>query len=470
MRSAPPFVRKGLLGALRSVPRGTLHMALRRGPGIGLVSFVCAAALGGFAWPAAGAVIRVPADQPDIQTGLDVASAGDTVLVAAGLYLEHDLDMKSGVRLCSETGNPADVTIDAAGLGRVAAFYLDEGSSIEGCTLTGGVVGANDIFSGRGGGIGIRDCSPVVRRCLITGNEAANGGGGISVLRGEPEIEECVLAGNRGVDGGAIHCNHAAPRIRRCVLHGNHAMVWGGAVCAENWSSPVLTGCTISGNDAWSGGGLWCVAQCHPRLENCLVAFSARGEGIFVYDNPSVPSEVTLTCCDVYGNADGEYGGHMEDPTGQDGNISSDPFFCDAAGGDFSLYAHSPCLPDHNECGILIGALGAGCVSTGASDPTIDGGGAGNATGTMITVPNPFTGETTVAFRIDAPVPVEISIFDCAGRRVRTLLRETSIAAGLHRVRWDGRGDSGHMLPGGVYLCRMTTGDTVTVTRMVRQS
>jgi hypothetical protein len=46
-----------------------------------------------------------------------------------------------------------------------------------------------------------------------------------------------------------------------------------------------------------------------------------------------------------------------------------DPLFCDpvpctsspTSNGDYSLHEHSPALPDGNECGVLIGALGHGC-------------------------------------------------------------------------------------------------------------
>ena len=38
---------------------------------------------------AIGATIRVPADYPDIQTGIDVTAPGDTVLVAPGTYVER---------------------------------------------------------------------------------------------------------------------------------------------------------------------------------------------------------------------------------------------------------------------------------------------------------------------------------------------------------------------------------------------
>ena len=416
------------------------------------VGFVLAALLGSAGYISA-ATVHVPLDEPTIQAGIDAAIAGDTVLVECGTYFEHDILMKAGVCLRSASGQPDCAVIDAMGLGRGVIFYLSEDAAIEGFTITGGFVNANDMYLGRGGGVTIRDCSPRIRRCAIRANEAEAGGGGLSALRSSAVIEECIFSGNTGVDGGAIHCNHASPQIAWCVLYGNHATVWGGAVCAENESSPVLSNCTLADNWAWSGGGLWCVAWCHPRLDNCIVAFSSHGEGIHVYDNPSVPSDIALACCDVYGNAGGNYGGAMDDPTGTDGNISTDPIFCDLNPDDYRLFTHSPCLPEHNECGVLIGALGAGCESLEApGDGSPD-----RAKPQVAARPNPFHGGTTIAFRLPVPGAVELSVFDPAGRRVRTRLQDVELAPRPHHARWDGRDDDGRVVPSGVYLLRLTT-------------
>ncbi len=69
----------------------------------------------------------------------------------------------------------------------------------------------------------------------------------------------------------------------------------------------------------------------------------------------------TFTCCDVYYNTGGDYGGDFDDPTGFDGNISSRPYFCDRDNGDFTLAFGSPCLPENNDCGVQMGTFGLGC-------------------------------------------------------------------------------------------------------------
>jgi hypothetical protein len=72
--------------------------------------------------------------------------------------------------------------------------------------------------------------------------------------------------------------------------------------------------------------------------------------------------------CDVFGNAGGEYGGTIGDQTGANANISGDPWFCDAAAGDFTIHDVSPCAPLNNVSGLLIGAHDIGCYAASIED------------------------------------------------------------------------------------------------------
>lgn len=73
--------------------------------------------------------------------------------------------------------------------------------------------------------------------------------------------------------------------------------------------------------------------------------------------------------------------------------------------------------------------------------------------------PNPFNPTTELSFELVRPGRVELSIHDAAGRRVRTLLRE-SRGEGLQRCLWHGRDDRGSPVASGVYFVRLAAGTT----------
>ncbi len=404
--------------------------------------------------PASAVVIHVPADQSTIARGIAAAQSGDTVLVACGTYPEHDLVMRSGVCLRAESGSC--VTIDAGRAGRAILCQAVDAVVIEGFTVTGGNASGADWQSGCGGGILISDCSPLIRDCVFAGNEAHGGGGGMYLLRSTARTERCVFRDGSAVDGAGVYVNHASPEFEDCLFTANESLVWGGGVFCENYSSPIFRGCTLAGNSAAEGAGIWCVWYCYPQMENSIVAFSSRGEGVFVYDNPSGPSMVSLACCDVFGNHAGDYGGVIPDQTGLNGNISDNPCFCDLPGGDYTVSSGSPCLPENNSCGVLIGALGQGCVTTAVPEAAVPG--------SLRAFPNPSSGPTGIAFTAPAAGQGILRIFDPAGREVRSIRQ--SFAAGPQVVGWDGRDASGRSLPSGTYLCRLETAGGVQVARV----
>ena len=72
--------------------------------------------------------------------------------------------------------------------------------------------------------------------------------------------------------------------------------------------------------------------------------------------------------------------------------------------------------------------------------------------------PNPFNPSTTIEFSLPARDRVVIAVYDLLGRRVTTVADQV-YSAGVHRVEWNGRDDSGNDLPSGMYVYRMQTAE-----------
>ncbi len=81
--------------------------------------------------------------------------------------------------------------------------------------------------------------------------------------------------------------------------------------------------------------------------------------------------------------------------------------------------------------------------------------------------PNPSRGAARLTLDLPAPGQAEVSVFDAAGRRVRSLLAGR-LAAGRHPIVWDGATGAGARAPAGVYLVRATTPDGTARQRLVR--
>jgi flagellar hook assembly protein FlgD len=62
---------------------------------------------------------------------------------------------------------------------------------------------------------------------------------------------------------------------------------------------------------------------------------------------------------------------------------------------------------------------------------------------------------------------VRAEVVDVAGRRVSPLFEDGVLAAGAHRLRWDGRDASGHRVAAGVYLIRISADAATAVHRIV---
>lgn len=82
--------------------------------------------------------------------------------------------------------------------------------------------------------------------------------------------------------------------------------------------------------------------------------------------------------------------------------------------------------------------------------------------------PNPLQrGQSArIDFALDSEGPLELSIHDVNGRRVRGL-ENTTLAPGRYSRSWDGRDDHGQQLPSGVYFIRQRHSDGDHFSRLV---
>jgi hypothetical protein len=357
-------------------------------------------------------------DYADIASAVRHASSGDVIELADGTFVgdgNRDIEIAAeAFTIRSQSGDPSACRIDCGGTPseghRGFHFVSGHGSgqvTLEGVGITGGfemwesgagiwVEDADPVIRncsvslcslggsyGRGGGIYLSDgADPDVIGCTIRNNYAGNGAG-VAVYGADGYFEGCTIKDNVAVSlgfGGGVWVTGegSSPQFHECEIVGNSAPKAGGVVLFWNAS---LSHCNVSRNEATSGnaGGIWIaggsVDHCtlvgnsasvagagayfstsDASVSHSIIAFSEDGEGLAAAPG-TAPS---ISCCDVYGNADGEYDASLGNHTAVDHNISEDPELCNPGTGNYTLYDTSPCLAT-SECGEQIGAFEEGC-------------------------------------------------------------------------------------------------------------
>jgi len=357
-----------------------------------------------------------------IQAALDSVPNESEVLLGNGEFTgpgNTDLDFHGkSVFLASLSRSPDSCVIDCQGTEsehhRGFHFQSSESSDavIEGITIQGG-------YTDEGGAI----------KCE----------GGSS-----PTIRNCILRDNYATSGGALSCSEASePYVEFTLMYFNEATT-GGAIFAMN-SLPSFSNCTISYNTSPAAGGAFMLYSA-PMFENCIFSHNLVGPAVSGYE-----SSPMLTCTDVVWNEGGDWVGCIADQQNQNGNFSNTPAFCDPESGDFRLQPGSPCLPDHNSCEVLVGALGEGdCAPTGVEEVPIDAGVALSA------YPNPFNPHLTITFSLPADAKGSVVVHDVSGRHVR-VLKDGQFTQIENEISWNGENDHGRDVASGVYFVRLIT-------------
>ena len=222
-----------------------------------------------------------------IQEGIDAATSGDTVQVAAGTYVENVV-LPGGIDLIG--AGPGQSIVDGASAG----YTIDATGSftIKGFTITGG--GSYGIAYGASGA------------SLIEGNEVTGNNAGIYVwgVGATTTIQNNVVHHNTN-NGILIYSGSTATIVNNTVDNNSFGIVTIGD------PPPVLT---ITNNIVTNNGA----------------------EGIsFHYAS----ADSTLSNNDVW-----NHGIDYDTVSPGTGDISADPLFVNAAAGDYHLQPGSPCI------------------------------------------------------------------------------------------------------------------------------
>ncbi|MCX6902946.1 MAG: hypothetical protein NTW03_05620 [Verrucomicrobia bacterium] len=252
-----------------------------------------------------------------IQDAVDIAIAGDHILVTNGVYatggrvgsfLTNRVAVTKPLLIQSVNG-PAVTVIQGYqvpgttnGDGAIRCVYLSDGAVLSGFMLTQGathIAQSPYVNDGSGGGAWCDSTNALLTNCTIAANAALRLGGGVCF----GTLINCALLGNWAPTAGGGAAAYAT--LINCTLNGNSARYGGGAY------GGTLNNCTITGNSAAAGGG----GALGGTLNNCILCFNTAPSGSNCF------SSSTLNSC-----------------------FTEAPFFVDRLNGNLRLQSNSPCI------------------------------------------------------------------------------------------------------------------------------
>ena len=200
----------------------------------------------------------------------------------------------------------------------ITSIGIDETTSIDGFTITGGNNNIDPHY--HGGGVYNLYGKPCIANCTFIKNSAFFGGGGMYNSNGNPSLTNCTFDTNYAQRyGGGMYNSRSNPILTNCIFKNNNAYHYGGGGMYNSASNPTLYNCEFIANSAngyfGEGGGMRNYLS-NPMITNCLFAgnlandgYDARGGGIHNDGRSGIGSNPILTNCTFIDNLARDGGG-----------------------------------------------------------------------------------------------------------------------------------------------------------------
>ncbi len=149
-------------------------------------------------------------------------------------------------------------------------------------------------------------------------------------------VQRCVFTGNSAGDGGgAIFLDtYCSLNLMDSLLYGNSTPQNGGAI--DNGGQFTAINCTFANNVSPYGAGAFYSEYAYATLENCIIWDTYVGTGV------------------PYGTVSANYCNFEFQPIGGN-SFTANPFFANAAAGDFTLSSRSPAIDGGNNAYVQSG-------------------------------------------------------------------------------------------------------------------
>ncbi len=252
-----------------------------------------------------------------------------------GCHFEGNHSSEEGGAMFNTASSPSitDSTFlsNLAAAGAAIANMADSQPSITGCNFN-----ENQAEDGLGGAIWNQHSNPSIMGSLFQANRAVRGGAIYDAASSSTVVASIFEENEVSRFGGAFYGKASSAHFESCLFVGNTAA--SGAGLYNEDSQPVVTSCTFASNVAEAGGGALFNQASSPTIVNSILwgdlGQSSRSEIMSTAD-----SAATVSHCLI----DGGY------PDGTQ-ILNEEPFFVNAASGDYHLRSPSPAVDAGDGC------------------------------------------------------------------------------------------------------------------------